>query len=164
MRKVTAALLLLMLAAPSAHAQNWNLEIKAWESGGFRGVPAGEGDNIQRGELTLAYRWDTEDGYYRQPSLRYVHQPLLVRTGDPPHNGYLHQLDWRREVRWRQLGGEITAGVHGVSNMFKHGDFHRHSLVLSGATWYHLNREGARAGLHISRKHSLQYEAILIAA
>lgn len=61
--------------------------------------------------------------------------------------GYLHQFDWRQQAQWQQFRGELTLGVHGTSNMFKHSDFHRDAIVATGAVGHAFGGGDTRFGL-----------------
>lgn len=130
-RLVLTALALLLAASPLAAAEDWSIDVLAWEDGGFAGAAPQRQETVSRQALQLGYRWE-----HAQPAgyaLRYRHQTLRIRQGSPAHNGYLHQLDWRHSAQWQQFQSELTLGVHGTSNMFKHSEFHRDALVASGA-------------------------------
>ena len=63
-----------------------------------------------------------------------------MRTGSPAHNGYFHQLDVRAERTLFDTSLVVTVGIHGSSNMFKHGDFHGDAAVATFAA-LHLRPE-----------------------
>ncbi len=144
---LTVALTLLLAAAPPAHAADWSLRLVAWDSGGFDDPAPEFRGSIQRRELALGYCWKPAEPDRHPQGFRYVHQALLIRSGEPAHNGYLHQFDWRRQARWQQLTGEMTLGVHATSNMFKHADFHRDALIATAAAWLELPAARGSAGL-----------------
>ncbi|MFO7552927.1 MAG: hypothetical protein R6W80_16090 [Haliea sp.] len=137
---------LLLAASPLAAARDWSIDVLAWEDGGFAGGASREPqENVSRQALQLGYRWERPDpaGY----ALRYKHQTLRVRQGSPAGNGYLHQFDWRQQAQWQQFRGELTVGVHGTSNMFKHTDFHRDAIVATGAVSHAFGSGATRIGL-----------------
>ncbi|MDO8863761.1 hypothetical protein Q6D67_18875 [Haliea sp. E1-2-M8] len=141
---VLTVLGLLLTASPLAVARDWSVDAIAWEDGGIAGTSTLEHENVSRQALQLGYRWDRAD-----PSayaLRYKHQTLRIRQGNPAGNGYLHQLDWRQQTEWQQFQVELTLGVHGTSNMFKYTDFHRDALVATGAIGYRFGSEGTSIG------------------
>ncbi len=135
---------LLILASP-AQAGDWFAQGVAWDDG--RVTVAGESDRLQRHELSLGYRWLADDPHDTGTALRYAHQPLRIRAGNPAHNGYLHQLDARQRLARGPLAAEMSLGVHGTSNMFKHGDFHRDALVATGVLWGYLGSGRGEVGL-----------------
>lgn len=136
----------LLLVSTGLRASDWRMSLTQWDDGRLVNERR-ESGAVERRELSLAYRWEAFSSGRRGAGFRYVHQPLLIRAGDPAHNGYLHQLDWRQAASLGHLEGSLTLGVHGTSNQFKHADFHRDSLVVTGSVWYGENNRASRIGL-----------------
>lgn len=116
-----AGLMLLWILATPCRASAWPLmlEFSHWPDSAI----IEPSDDMERRALALSYRRD------QATIFRYAHEPLLVRIGDPAHNGYLHQwgVETRRTAeRWRL---QLEAGLHGSSNMFKYQRLHREALV-----------------------------------
>lgn len=117
--------LLLTCTALSAVAGEWSLHLKAWQSQDFElpGAPARE---TERRAFGVA--WHTGSNRNRT-GVSYEHQPLLIRTGDPATNGYLHQVDLEHEGKAGATRYNLALGVHGSSNIFTHGEVREEALV-----------------------------------
>ena len=144
-RFVLTVLGLLLAASPLAAAKDWSVDVLAWEDGGFAGASRQPRENVSRQALQLGYRWESSDtpGY----ALRYQHQTLRVRHGNPAGNGYLHQIDWRQHAQWQQFRAELTLGVHATSNIFKYTDFHRDVIVATGVIGHVFGNGDTSVGL-----------------
>ncbi len=78
----------------------------------------------------------------------YEHQPLLVRVGEPAHNGYFHQFRWQRRAQRGDTRIAVEAGMQGSSNIFKYQEPHREALVASFTVMRQLPlAQDAEAGL-----------------
>lgn len=82
----------------------------------------------ERRAYEVGYRYRDSE---RLRDYQYIHQPLLIRTGEPGHNGYFHQFDARRGYALGDLWLEGQVGVHGSSNLFKYQRFHREAYVAT---------------------------------
>lgn len=125
----------------------WEFEARRWQDG-ETGVVNGSGDEAQitRGEFYLARHWQSaEDNLL---TISYAHQPLLIRMGEPAHNGYLHQLDLKGSYNFSGTRFSVGAGIHGSSNMFKYGDFHRDAGVFTFAVLHRFETWDGEAGIN----------------
>lgn len=115
----------LAIAAFGAVAGEWSLHLRAWQSEDFAlpGAPARETERRAFGAA-----WHTE-GNRSRTGISYGHQPLLIRTGDPATNGYLHQVDFEHEGQAGATRYALALGVHGSSNIFTHTEFREEALV-----------------------------------
>lgn len=125
----TVALFLTVLSFAEASADadtRWTLRARTWaESTVEEPYLSGERD-VGRKEYFVAYRWLTSTS---DTEASYAHNPILIRAGNPAHNGYFHQLDIQHQHVSENLNFGIKLGVHASSNMFKHGEFHDEALV-----------------------------------
>lgn len=117
--------LVLAAAASSALAGEWSLHLNAWQSEDFAlpGAPARETERRAFGAA-----WHTE-GNRSRTGISYEHQPLLIRTGVPATNGYLHQVDVEHEGQTGTIRYDLALGVHGSSNIFTHTELREEALV-----------------------------------
>ncbi len=120
-------LCLLLLPAPAAAESSFYLEATRWEDQSLR--RGGDGNRVSREDLRVGGQWQQTG---RDLGLVYAYQPLLIRSGNPASNGYLHQLSglYRQDLG-AGLSLQLTVGLHGSSNMFRRLDFHRQALVGS---------------------------------
>ncbi len=119
----------------------WQLRVRNWEDSGFK---ENGSKPISRTEYAAGYRWQAGEvklGAY------YAHQPVLVRDGEPAHNGYFHQLDIQALRGYAGTKVRIEAGIHGSSNMFKYGDFHCGAAILHFSVLHPVKSIDAHIGL-----------------
>lgn len=138
-------LLLLLLLPAMVFANPWSLEIRQWHPTRFENSEQKDLAAIKRGQFSISYRWSREQGVAR---LSYVHQPVLIRNGDPAHNGYFHQLDLSLRIGRGPTRVEFTTGIHASSNMFKQVDFHREALVTKFNVMHTLSNDTTRIGIN----------------
>lgn len=117
--------LMLAIAAFGAAAGEWSLELGAWQSRDFE-LPGETPRNTERRSLRAA--WHTGNGH-RRTGVSYEHQPVLIRSGNPATNGYLHQLDVEHGGQLGPARYGLALGVHGSSNIFTHTEFREETLV-----------------------------------
>jgi hypothetical protein len=118
---VTAA-----VAATAAQDRGALVRITQWDSTRLQSGPVSSDGDIDRHMLEAAY--GQRRGGDRMYS-RYAHQALLIRSGVPAGNGYLHQVDVGYVWHAGDLTLDVAAGVHATSNMFKHGRWHRNAVT-----------------------------------
>lgn len=125
----------------------WEFEARRWQDGEVGGVNvSGDEAQIARDEFYLARHWHSaEDNLL---TISYAHQPILFRVGEPAHNGYLHQLDLEVGYDFSGTRFSVGAGIHGSSNMFKHGDFHREAGVFNFAILHRFDMWNGEAGFN----------------
>lgn len=139
MLRVVLACLCLFCSAVCAEDTLWEFEARRWQDREVAVINGG-GDEAQitRGEFYLSRHWQsTEDNSL---TAFYTHQPMLIRMGEPAHNGYLHQLDLETTYNFSGTRVSIGAGIHGSSNMFKYGDFHRDAGVFQFAVLHRIQK------------------------
>lgn len=137
--------LLLLLPIATVFADPWSLEIQQWRATRFENSRQTDLAGIKRGQFSISYRWSQEQAVAR---VSYVHQPVLIRNGDPAHNGYFHQLDLSVRIGRGPTQVELTTGIHGSSNMFKHVDFHREALVSRFSVMHTVSNDTTRIGIN----------------
>ncbi|WP_111641433.1 hypothetical protein [Marinimicrobium alkaliphilum] len=117
MRLWLAATCLCLSAPALTDTGPWRASYTDWEK-----------DQPERRAYKLGYQYRNNE---HLRDYQYIHQPLLIRTGDPGHNGYFHQFDARHGYALDNLWIEAQLGVHGSSNIFKYQRFHRQALVTT---------------------------------
>ncbi|MEX1034265.1 MAG: hypothetical protein WDZ30_12950 [Cellvibrionaceae bacterium] len=126
----------------SAHAQPWELRAQYWEDLKLDPVVRNDRDlpkeEVPRNEYFVGYTWQYDENMV---AASYAHHPVLIRRGEPGHNGYFHQLDIRYQAKYGATRLSVSAGIHGSSNMFKHGDFHGEALVGGFAATHSLDED-----------------------
>lgn len=135
--------LLLACNALGAAAGEWSLQLRAWQSEDFN-LPGAPAQETERRAFGAA--WHTE-GIGNRTGISYEHQPLLIRTGNPATNGYLHQVDVEHEGHAGPTRYDLALGVHGSSNIFTHAEFGEEALVGRFKVLYPLPRAFDAAGL-----------------
>lgn len=98
--------------------------IQSWQAAEPAPALEPDGETVERNEFFLDYHQKDRGNRYS-----YAHQSILIRQGDPAHNGYFHRLDAEFTRQWFDTRVQVTLGVHGTSNMFRYGDFHGELLV-----------------------------------
>lgn len=121
----TALALVLLATAFGAAAGEWSLQLRAWQSEGFE-LPGEPPRDTERRSLRAGWHAGHDSG---RTGVSYEHQPLLIRTGEPATNGYLHQVDVRHAGRLGATQYDVALGVHGSSNIFTHAEFREEALV-----------------------------------
>ncbi len=116
---------MLAAAAFGAAAGEWSLELRAWQSRDFE-LPGETPRTTERRSLRTAWHTGNNPG---RTGVSYEHQPLLIRSGNPATNGYLHQVDIEHGGRLGPARYDLALGVHGSSNVFKHTEFREEVLV-----------------------------------
>ncbi|MBC7182039.1 MAG: hypothetical protein H5U30_00505, partial [Marinobacter sp.] len=108
------------LSAPSQAATNFELFARHWQPYDWpeRTPSASEVTRSQRG-----IGWHTDIARHTV-GIQYDYQPLLIRTGDPAHNGHLHRVTLGGHLQPGLYHIQLSAGLAGTSNMFKYQDFH----------------------------------------
>lgn len=128
-RTCTLSLALFLLIWPRlAEASEFIIRYHQWEQSELSDIPNDENNELTRNEWYLAARWGEPE---MRSTLSYAHQPLRIRSGEPAHNGYFHQFDFAQKLRFANTLLDAKAGVHGSSNMFKHGDLDQEAVVLT---------------------------------
>ncbi len=125
MARLVMGLALLAPAAFGATAGEWTLRLQGWQSEALE-LPGAPAEDTDRRLLHAAWQSQHAGGRTR---VSYEHQPLLIRTGDPATNGYLHQVDVRHATRLGDVRLDVSLGVHGSSNIFTHQEFRSDVLV-----------------------------------
>jgi hypothetical protein len=127
---ISLALLFIASYADAQLLLSW----QTWQDTQFAHAGLGR-EAIKRDQYLVNYRWQGKD---QDRQIAYAHQPLLIRTGDPAHNGYFHRLDYGVYNQNGNLSIKLTTGLHGSSNMFNHFKFHDDGFVASGQILYEL--------------------------
>ncbi len=136
---------LLLLPTATVFASPWSLEIQQWRATRFENSRQKDLAAIKRSQFGISYRWSREQAVAR---LSYVHQPVLIRNGDPAHNGYFHQLDLSLHIGRGPTRVEVTTGIHGSSNMFKQFDFHDEAFVSKFSVMHKVSNDTTRIGIN----------------
>ncbi len=115
-----------------------------WDATRFADAPPAGTRSIERRQIEAAYgrEWDRHG-----LQLHYLHDALLIRSGDPGSNGYLHRLDAGYGWEADRLAVDLKAGIHASSNMFKHGRWHPDAVTVSFAGWHELPDRPFSAGV-----------------
>ena len=109
-------------------AASWSASVGQWQTANMDMPAAVRGSGVQRQAVGLAWEGELVDLPHK---ISWVHQPVLIRTGRPAHNGYFHQFDVHADRTLGDITLAVTVGVHGSSNMFKHVDFHGDAFVVT---------------------------------
>lgn len=117
--------LLLGTVSVSATAADWSVRLQAWQAEDFE-LPGMAAEETERRSARFAWARTHEAG---RTGIAYEHQPLLIRTGDPATNGYLHQVDVFHSGRIGPSRFDVALGIHGSSNIFTHAEFRSDALV-----------------------------------
>lgn len=125
MARLAMGLALLAPAAFGATAGEWTLRLQNWQSAPLE-LPGAPAKNTERRLLHAAWQSEHAGG---RTGVSYEHQPVLIRTGDPATNGYLHQVDVRHATQLGDARLDVSLGVHGSSNIFTHQEFRSDVLV-----------------------------------
>ena len=121
-----------------ASANSWTLSWQHWNDTQFSDNSVTTNNNpIARDQYLIRYRHRKDDANH---IYTYAHQPLLIRTGEPAHNGYFHRLDYTYLNQFDRWQLELELGLHGSSNMFNHVKFHRDAVVATAEIGYQLNK------------------------
>lgn len=124
----------------------WEFEATRWQEGEISGADQSSDESaVTRGNYYLARQWYSGED---KLMISYAHQPLLIRLGDPAHNGYLHQLDLETSYNFSKTRIVVGAGIHGSSNMFKYGDFHSEAGVFKFAVLHRFETWDGEAGIN----------------
>lgn len=115
-----------LLAPGAGNAGEWSARVAEWQTSTLTatGIAA---DEVERSAYHLRWRAAGADNII---TVAYAHEPVLVRTGRPATNGYLHRLETGWKTDLGPLRADLGVGLHGSSNIFRHTIFHED--VLSG--------------------------------
>ena len=143
---VTAITLLLLLFPTAAvYASPWSIEIQKWKATRFEDAKQIDSAAIKRRQFSVSYNWSQQRG---DISLIYGYQPILVRDGNPAHNGYFHQLDLSFHLDYGPTKVELASGIHGSSNMYRRFDFTEDALVSKFSVMHAVRDDTARLGIN----------------
>lgn len=118
-------LVVLALVAFDAAAAEWSVRYSIWQTEDFV-LPHATPRGTERRGWRLA--WHTDHGDSRS-GIVYAYQSILIRTGAPATNGYLHRLDFTHSGGVGALRYHVTLGLHGSSNIFSYGEWRSEVLV-----------------------------------
>ena len=142
---VAITLLLLLVPAAAVFASPWSIEIRKWQATQFEDVGQTDSASIKRHQFGISYNWSRQRA---DIGLTYGYQPVLIRAGNPAHNGYFHQVDLRFRLDYGRTQVEFTTGIHGSSNMFRRFDFIDNALVSTFSVMHDVRDDSARVGIN----------------
>lgn len=144
-RWLAISLLLLTFLTTKVFANPWSIEIQKWNATQFENSRQIDSAAIERGRFSISYDWSHE---HADTNLSYGYQPVLIRSGNPAHNGYFHRLDLGFRLHQGATQIEFTSGIHGSSNMYKHFDFHNEALVSIFSIMRTMSSDAVQIGIN----------------
>lgn len=118
---VRLAVFVMLSLAPAleAAAGGWSVRIQHWQSEPLE-VPGAIAEETERRSDRVAWH---EDHAHGQTGIAYEYQPLVLETGAPLTNGFLHQIDLTHGMLVGETRVDLSLGLHGSSNVFEDGEF-----------------------------------------
>ena len=142
---VAITLLLLLVPVAAVYASPWSIEIQKWQATQFADARQIDSAAIERRQFGISYHWSRQGA---DIGLTYGYQPVLIRDGNPAHNGYFHQLDLSFRLDYGPTQVEFASGIHGSSNMFRRFDFTGNALVSKFSVMQAVRDDSARVGIN----------------